>query len=365
MPSPRPGNLLPTVVGLAIALCAASGEALLTYDNPSEYRPGPGLSDAVVYLTFETVEGNVDSCTGTLLAGETHILTAAHCLTDETGTTDVEWVDVHFPESGTTLRADFDAFSFSEGWSGVPAFTPADLAIIELPGPAPAGIRGLEPVPPELDLPTPLPIQIFGYGNGGEGGLDPGLPPGVLRVGFNHYDDPSPLDPWQGRFNVFDFDDYSEANNQVGEPGYVTTPGNPPITTYLYMDLDGDGDAVLAEVMTAGGDSGGPSVLDIYLVGVHSWIQNGVGGDVFQPDGATDAADVGFGWIAGDVSVAAYSDWIYSVVNGATIPEAGTGSLLGAALWLARFGRRPRRDASQGCASEVGDPTAAGEVSTR
>jgi hypothetical protein len=329
----------------ATALAAGPAAALLTFDDPAEYRPPtPGIADSVVYLTFEPAGEAQQSCTGTLVAGETHIITAAHCLTDFDGTVDVPWVDVHFEAAGVTMRADFDALSIPDGWLGLPSLTPDDIAMIELPGPAPAGLRGLEPAPADIDFEDPLTVWLFGYGYGGLGGVDPGLMPGVLRAGFNHYDDPSALDPWQGFFNVFDFDDYTEGSNIVGEPGWVTYPGNPPIQSIPQVDYDFDRNWVLGESMTASGDSGGPSVVDIYLVGVHSWVQPGLGGDVILLEDAPGAMDIGFGWIAGDTSVAAHADWIQGVLSGTTIPEPSTGVLLGVALSGAlSVGRRGAR----------------------
>ena len=59
-----------------------------TYDNPTNYQTGSNYS-GVAQLYLPSGSGAIYGCSGALLPTGSHILTAAHCVTDSNGNLDL------------------------------------------------------------------------------------------------------------------------------------------------------------------------------------------------------------------------------------------------------------------------------------
>ena len=150
--------------------------------------------------------------------------------------------------------------------------------------------------------------ELAGYGISGTGatGSKSSLYPfGTLRMGENKLDT-----VWNiaGNPFAFDFDDGTVRRDTIGN-----------LTLGLLRDL-GTGDN---EVMTAPGDSGGPSFIDGQIAGIHSF-----GATLGKPFDVDNTLNSSFGELGGDTRVAFYADWI----NGTVVPEPATLFLLGSGL---------------------------------
>lgn len=294
-----------------VTCISAPAPALVTIDEPLEYVMVPTSNDSlenlrrsVVHLRFPPGSPHA-YCTGTLLAGTSSILTGAHCVTDAQGDPAVASVEVEFlaeDDQGqpfpSMTATDIDVH---KQWTGNFHTSPADLALIHLPAPPPAG-AGLF-VGPDVTGMYDLPVEVLGTGDAGMGGVDPALQPGRLRIGWNHYDDPAGLVNNPAGYHYMDFD-LSEDGNVIGEAGCIPYQGG-CAAAVVDVDLDGE-NIVRGESLPAPGDSGGPSVLDRYfVVGIHSFATRAVAGDTLPAEalGDSGAIDFGSGTIVGDVDV--------------------------------------------------------------
>jgi len=149
--------------------------------------PG-GTLDGVGDFIFDTTAGNNFRCSGSLLQDGRHVLTAAHCLSDNAGaqdyidgsgtvtfegdlgdeSIDVDWVFIHPDFNGSTLNGD-------------------DIAVLELVSEASADIT-------RYDIDTNAGddigqiIQLAGYGRSGTGLTGDVILSGTKRAGDNQHD---------------------------------------------------------------------------------------------------------------------------------------------------------------------------------
>ncbi|MEM1058642.1 MAG: trypsin-like serine protease [Verrucomicrobiota bacterium] len=316
-----------------------SGTGAFATPSDAETTPGvpfPGVvgtagvnHDGVAALNA-TIAGTTNTTGGStaLLWTGRHVLTAAHVLTDASGTLNISTGSLFYETSGGVVVYGFDAadVTIHPGWNGVFG-TGVDLAIITLDN--------------QVDFTVPR-YQVFngnlvddlvnedlayfrfgaGYGQTGTGttGAQNGTS-GVKRFGYNVYD--GVFVDGQGTpediYILYDFDSGLEENNLLGATGLGELEAN-----------------------TAPGDSGSPGFIydeesGEYLIGGVTSFSARLADGPGQTD-IDGALNRTFGEYSADINVGAYRGWIASVV-----PEPATGSLLvfgGAAALLLRRRRR-------------------------
>lgn len=332
-------RLASAAAGLALTLPAA---ALVTVDAPYRYEGAPL---PVARLTLENADGRRATCSGSPIADGRWLLTAAHCLKDTYN--NANW----FAQSATveifgskpyTAQVDASMWQWHGDWTGS-ILDGHDIALIRLPSAAPLSFT-IDRVgfgDAMIGTTTPLSVLVAGFGIGGQGAVNEATyPAGMLRVGGNHYDAFGTI---PGSTYLFDFDDGSSDRNALGLPGYSQVAGYPP--SYDLVDWDFDGHHAWAEAMIAPGDSGGPSLVEMFIVaGVHSY-------RMWDPADADRVINSSFGEIGVDTRVAFFAPWIDQVTM-APVPEAPSLALMLAGL--AGIGAlRRRRGARAGGGAEL------------
>lgn len=326
----KPNRLAATAAGLALALPAA---ALVTVDQPHFYE---GADLPVARLLLEDAAGATRICSGSPIAGGQWLLTAAHCLKDTYRNSN--WLAQSavvqvFGSTPYSAAVDHTGWQWHGSWTGS-ILEGHDIALIRLPSAAPLNfeIDRWGAGDAMIGSTTPLSVLVAGYGIGGQGVQDPAaLPAGTLRIGGNHYDAFGTI---PGSTYLFDFDSGSAAHNSLGLPGYTQVAGYPP--AYDLVDWDFDGNHAWAEAMIAPGDSGGPSLVEQFIVtGVHSYF---MWGGAFDDDLLVNSS---FGEIAVDTRVAFFAPWIDQVTT-TPVPEAPSLALMLAGLAGVAAARRRR-----------------------
>jgi hypothetical protein len=160
-------------------------------------------------------------------------------------------------------------------------------------------------------------VDVAGWGRSGYGatGSEDGTA-GILRAGQNRLDPAS--FPIPGNPYAFDFDSGLAENDAL--------------CLWFGACDAGIGES---EVMPAPGDSGGPSLYEGRLAGIHSFLysRGPAGGDI---DGELNSS---FGELWGDTRVTGYASWIDTFL----IPEPGVAVLVATGLVAVMFASR-RRD---------------------
>lgn len=244
-----------------------------------------------VYLSGNTAVGfssvpGAGVCSGSLLNSGMHYLTAAHCILGNTGTGTVTFTNannVQFSYSATSLVAHPD-FNPSNFWGG------SDLAIITLNQVVDSSIARLSLYTGTGELNQVG--TLIGRGGSGTGTTGGTLSSGVRREGTNT------IDTIVGNNILFyDFDDGTAARNSLGS----ATP-------------------TAREAMIYFGDSGGPTLLNGQIAGIHSFITC-VGGTTtqcaFGPNGPDLDGTINgtFGERFGDTRVSVYANWIQGIAG--------------------------------------------------
>jgi secreted trypsin-like serine protease len=320
---------------IAAMLGSAPASAITVISNPSAFQAGPGT--AILNQSGLTVDGIVKlittfgstsyGCTGALLANHYDILTAAHCVDPNANGV--------FPNSATayfytSTEGNFSrsavSYAVNPGWDGDP-FLGGDLALIRLNQVVASDVQGynLYNGTGELTLSsgsTPV-ITLAGYGLSGlgtTGESSSSYPFGTRRQGENRYDTTAYTFGGSSGVLLGDFDNGTTTNDAFGayDPAFANI----------------DSDILNSEVMSAHGDSGGPSFLNGQIVGVHSFLtcfstlSNPNACAV--PPAVSTSLNASFGQIYGDMRVSSYAGWITQN----EVPEPGTLMMLIPALGL-------------------------------
>ncbi len=298
------------VMGLgALALPA---QAIVSTSAPSNWLATDSSFDAVARLV---VNGST-SCSGSLLAGGTHVLTAAHCVTGSGGALNASSITLSFDGGAVTARVSSAAqVSVLVGWNGVLGEND-DLALLRLDS-AVTAISGYQ-VWAGSALGKTVVLAGYGYSGVGSVGYSSASGTSTLHWGENEYD--ALYSP--AGTALYDFDNGDAARSSIGSLGLGST-----------------------EALIGPGDSGGPSFVEaangsLLLVGVHSF---GARLTNARYD-INNALNGSYGELGGDTTLdsAATRSWLYSVAQVSAVPEPASALLLaaGGALLAARR-RRP------------------------
>ena len=296
-----------------------------TFGNPNSalyLTDGIIRYDGVAQLIIESAEGTT-TCSGALLSGGTHVLTAAHCLATESGITNLT---ATFYPSGNS------APEVIEGAETVthPEFTGSlreghDIGLVALKKPASAVVPRYKLYTGSSEIGGEY--EVVGFGQTGQGASD-GTIDGKRRRGWNTFDATmtdtfGQFVGWTGGDGVLisDFDNGRAANDALG----------------LFYGIPGTG-LGQREASMAPGDSGAPAFIGGRIAGVASFrlrlnFTNGVTSDV------DDISNASFGEFNAFTRVSSNDSWLQPV------PEPASAALCMFALGLASLHRVWRRKA--------------------
>lgn len=288
-----------------------------TYDYPGNHDTAASAFPGVAKLILKRDDFTV-GCTGTLLLNKTHILTAAHCLTDEFGTNillsgmatfmvDGIEEEINIETSEVNIHPDWDG-DFIRG---------NDIAILAL-------FRSVDTKGYDIDRNNRDDVEStsekIGYGLSGYGllGFDStNYVFGQKRDGQNKYDAVadtmlkalglrSGRDFVRGSVLQYDFDN-GVADNDAFD---------------FFFGIPGRG-LGNNEVSSAPGDSGGPTITGDVIQGVTSYgiTLQFVNGDT--SDITPGEIDSSFGEFSGDTRVSKYAAWVDSIIGGSSGGDSG------------------------------------------
>jgi Ca2+-binding RTX toxin-like protein len=263
-------------------------------------QPGTGL-DGVVQM----VGSDNHTCSGALLTTGRHILTVAHCVTNEWGEPDYispSEYTVYFNLPSGKVSIPVSQIYIHPEWDSDINYN-NDIAILELSQPAPEAANRYEIYTGFDEIGQT--IQKVGYGRIATGNLGQNTTSDVVstkRMGFNRYDafgelfntDPYDYNMQQGKQFVYDFDNGLPQNDAFGQEFNINDLG-----------------FGLSEVSISPGDSGGPAFINGKIAGLTStgFPSAKAGIDV------TNTLDSSFGEYASDTRVSVFADWINQIIN--------------------------------------------------
>ncbi len=290
-----------------------------TVDDPANHVVGSGGSlDGVGKIILTRSDGTF-LCSGALLTTGLHVLTAAHCVTNDFGNFILNSATVAFegdsgPETVTVDVANSAAHSRYNG-DFLKGF---DVAVLTLTSAPSSDITRYDIDRNSGDDVGSTPIKT-GYGQSGFGttGADKiTYPAGTKRTGQNLYDDIGDTmylalglkpnkDFVRGGVLQYDFDNGDSANDAFG-----------------FFFSNPDTGLGTNEVASAPGDSGGPNQNANVITGVTSYgitltFTNGGTSDV-----TPGIVDSSFGEFSGDSRVSKYTKFIDGITGGSS--DSGT-----------------------------------------
>ena len=299
---------------------------IVTVDDPATplyQATGAGGYGGVALILVSRSDG-LGVCSGSLLPGRAHVLTAAHCLTDGTGTDVTSLVDVVVEQPDGDLEfLTADVWTVHPGWTG-DFFLGDDLAVLGLASPASPEIPVYEVYRGSSE--GSAPFEVVGWGVTGTGDTGGTTLDFNRRRGRNQFE--ATLEAMLGAPNsgdvvVADFDNGVEANDAFG----------------YFFGVNGLGLGEL-EAAPGQGDSGGPAFLGSEIAGVVSFglRLSFTSGETSDIDGFLNTS---FGEFQGYTRVSSYVEWLDQVT---AVPEPANAILLflGMAVILGgRFVFRP------------------------
>lgn len=290
-----------------------------TYDNPANYQTGSNYS-GVAQLYLPSGSGAIYGCSGALLPTGSHILTAAHCVTDSNGNLDLiinnnsiaafltSNGNEIIPIKGVTVYDAYDG-DFIKG---------NDIAIIELMSEASNAVQRYNYATNDDQIGNN--IHKVGYGISGylSSGADSNTYPfGTKRDGQNIYD--AFGDTMYNALGLSPFSDYiPQAVYQ-----FDSDDGSKKHDAFdFFFGITGRG-LGNDEVNSASGDSGGPSfnsdgeITGITSYGITLQYTNRQTSDCTKQFGGPKL-DSSCGEFSGDTRVSMYTLFIESVLGGST-----------------------------------------------
>lgn len=271
-------------------------QAIVVSGDPNDYIVSPGNGfDGVVSLSLQTDLGRF-GCSGSLLSSGRHILTAAHCLTDNFGLNITKGATAVFDLPTGKFGIKTANIFIHPDWGG---FGDGDLAILELVSAASEAAERYD-IYRNTDEIGQVSTKV-GYGLSGQGnqGFNPRqFPFGVKRSGQNVYE------VLREDFLLYDFDSGLPENDAFG---FVGIPN-------LGLGLQ--------EVSTAPGDSGGPTFINGLVAGVSSFGACFIEFSCIVPPDIDNQRNASFGEFGGDTRVSTYASYIDGVLAGKVTPTS-------------------------------------------
>ncbi|MEM1379287.1 MAG: trypsin-like serine protease [Pseudomonadota bacterium] len=331
-------GVIPGTVNIDMSGAALFGSTIDSI-NGTVYGAGPNYVPTqftgVGQLVLQTVGSNtVGLCTASRISA-THILTAAHCMTDGSGAVDRDTGIIGFIDGNGNVEE--HTFTISQDnihplYDGDLA-NGYDLAVFELDSTPSMGIEIYEIYRDSDELfQTYTRVGFGGLGNGNVGARGGEL--GFKLQGQNVYEANADivneiLSTINDTFSTFpetvllsDFDNGLAVQNALEQYDlFLLDNGITTANSGMFTDT-----GVMGESNSAGGDSGGPGFINGQIAGVTSF-GLGFGGFFADLDGVVNST---FGEVMGDARVSAGQDFIDSFINpGDPIPVPAAAWLFG------------------------------------
>ncbi|MCH9040856.1 MAG: trypsin-like serine protease, partial [Thaumarchaeota archaeon] len=312
------------------------GENLIAYaralytslDDPSNHEvPTSDPHDGVAKLILTRTDGTF-GCSGTLADDRQHIITAAHCVADNNGNYILRSGSATFEGNSESITISLDPLNSLSHPSYDGDFIKGnDIAILKLATTVPTQIPGIPHATSDNSVSQVVDKNGYGWSGFLSTGADSSTYPfGTERNGQNKYD--AFADTMYVALGLTSGADFNpEAIYQ-----FDSDDGNSSHDAFGFFFGISDLGLGNNEVMSASGDSGGPTILNGELVGVTSYgitLEFSRGPPPRTSDCTTEGKspilDSSCGEFAGDTRVSYYADFIASVLG--TVNDSPTVSI--------------------------------------